>query len=237
MALKYRFRPSFISLIVMAITVVILLKLGFWQLDRAQQKRKIIDKASNVAIYELNELEPKTILSLNNKTVKADVKIVTDKVWLLDNQVHKGKVGYGVIAAAFISDDVTGLVHLGWIPAVSNRGILPSFELPTQVQVTGILKTDDFEAFSLAEENVKGLNNRVQNLQQLFYQANPIISHKILLYANSNTVNQWPQTYKLVVMKPEKHEAYAVQWFLLALASVVVFAIASLKKESHIESK
>jgi cytochrome oxidase assembly protein ShyY1 len=31
-------------------------------------------------------------------------------------------------------------------------------------------------------------------------------------------------------MPPEKHIAYAVQWFLLALAAVIIFIIAQIRK-------
>jgi cytochrome oxidase assembly protein ShyY1 len=39
--------------------------------------------------------------------------------------------------------------------------------------------------------------------------------------------------YKAVVMSPQKHQAYAVQWFLIALACVVVAIFASKKRTNN----
>jgi len=50
-------------------------------------------------------------------------------------------------------------------------------------------------------------------------------------------VNELPQTYKPVVMLPEKHRAYAIQWFLLAFACIGVFFFASYQRSNMTESK
>ncbi|MCL5256048.1 MAG: hypothetical protein M1363_08050, partial [Gammaproteobacteria bacterium] len=45
-----------------------------------------------------------------------------------------------------------------------------------------------------------------------------------------NRVREWP----IVVMPPHRHYAYAMQWFGLALAALIVFLVASRERTTHI---
>ena len=58
----------------------------------------------------------------------------------------------------------------------------------------------------------------------------------MVAFAESNTLPDTPQLYEPVVMPPEKHVAYAVQWFLLALASLVVYGFASYQKPNVLQN-
>ena len=63
-------------------------------------------------------------------------------------------------------------------------------------------------------------------IQQHYNQE--VLPFVVLLNAqqNSTFVRDWQP----VVMAPEKHLAYAVQWFLLAFAALVIFVIAQRNK-------
>ena len=213
-----------VSVLTLMVVVVILVRLGFWQLQRADEKEQLLAQqqmqpvlTSAALVYEKN------IEKLNHSQIKTKGRILTERIWLLDNQVHQGRVGYKVLAELELSqfNQFKIMVDWGWIPAEKQRSQLPQVALSNnEVEVSGLLKTKGFNQFVLAETQESGWPRRVQSLAELELPLG-------VIYAQTNKGGALPQTYKVVVMPPEKHKAYALQWFLLAVASVFVFWFAS----------
>ena len=77
----------------------LLLRLGFWQLDRAEQKLQLqaeINKQKNLPqlMDVSSSLKPEKI---KNRDVVLTGEFEQQRYWLLDNRVWQGKVGYEVI--------------------------------------------------------------------------------------------------------------------------------------------
>lgn len=243
-----QFSVSFIPLVVTLAAFVVMCKLGFWQLDRAEQKRQQIHQFSQqgeITTQEFAQLIPKIplqneselqpITSLNGRKVNLQGSIVKNTVWLLDNKTYQGKVGYSVIAPLILNgSDLQILVDWGWVSAGKYRTELPNIILPDEISLTGMLRTTDFEQFTLQQEPLSDdWPKRIQSISSVLksLDANSVLP--VLVYADTNETIQYPQTYKPVVMPPEKHQAYALQWFLLAFTSLVVFAFASYKSRKN----
>ena len=88
--------------------------LGFWQLDRADQKQQL--QVSLAALEQPITLPQGQALELaglkNFQRVTLNSRFIKPFIWLKDNQVVKGKVGY----------DAVGLIQLGSQLLLVNRG-------------------------------------------------------------------------------------------------------------------
>ncbi len=94
--------------ILVALFLPVLTYLGFWQLDRAEQKEKLLafyEQQSELAHTSLAELDANAKTKYRNVTIVGNYDI--DHYWLLDNQQRQGKPGYEVIMP-FRVDDTTG---------------------------------------------------------------------------------------------------------------------------------
>ena len=218
-------------------------KLGFWQLDRASQKEQALLAFQQIEQLDLSELLSSPIDEIHQfhgRKVEISGQIDTFNIWLIDNKTHNGRVGYSVVVnVAITGQNRTILMDIGWTPASKYREQLPTLQLPKNISVNAKIKSDSFERFTLATSNndIPATTGKRQNVTRVqSYQDvikdNLSTTLPLIAFAPSNTIDGMPQLYNPVVMPPEKHVAYAVQWFLLALASIIVFLFAS-RTNSH----
>ena len=214
--------------------------------DLAKSLYKNIDKGNN-KIYKL-EKKDINFLNLNSqkklflflKKINPDVIINcigyfdTNNYWLLDNQIYNGQVGYDLLALLKLSDESRFLlVNLGWVKAERSREILPNVTIPSgKFTLTAQIKEDNLSGFTLANNNTQSdLAKRIQiiDLQALSSQSQrPLVDY--MAYRQGGEDEIAAPHYEAVVMSPEKHYAYSVQWFLIAIACVVVAIFASKKR-------
>ena len=96
----------------------ILLALGFWQLDRADEKRRLLEIHQAQQLLDpisLNSLNLEQLKSLIPFTkVQANAEIEEGIYWLLDNRINRGRVGYEVLQVAKV-DGSWLLINRGWV--------------------------------------------------------------------------------------------------------------------------
>lgn len=195
--------------------------LGVWQLDRAEEKRDLLEAWSETMVtiselhgQQLNQFSPVRLQGTFN----------TERLFLLDNRVRKGKVGYEVLGLFHPYDSSQGiLVNLGWVLADSDRSRLPSIELPVRsVTLTGrLLKIT--RTFTLAEDLWRlGWPKRIQQIDlPRIERLVGVPIHDWQVRLNEPLLVALEIDWEVVSMPPEKHIAYAVQWFSLAVALVI----------------
>lgn len=209
----------------------VLVSLGFWQLDRAEQKSQLLEA------WQSQALQTQTLASMDLvrfTSVESRGAFDRQRWLLLDNRTRSGKVGYEVVALFYPQEVATPvLINLGWIQANQDRRIYPEIVLPEgTVTVSGRL-TEPSELMVLRESSPQqGWPQRLQRLdigrleQQLGLKLmpwvirpdEPVIAHLDL---------SWIPT----VMQPEKHQAYALQWFVMAavLMGLIVWNLCKLR--------
>jgi surfeit locus 1 family protein len=211
----------------------VLTYLGFWQLDRAEQKEKLLafyKQQSELAHISLAEL------AANAKTKYKNVKITgeydIDHYWLLDNQPRQGKPGYEVIMPFHFNDTVgnsrTLLINRGWIKADVDRSRLPFIETPSeQVVINGYLYPLLINAVIQHSQSDLDVEwpKRVLQLDNLTAATalNKNIDTMMLRIDEDNAgsyITQWP----VINTQPAKHQGYAVQWFAMSIALVLLYA-------------
>lgn len=198
--------------------LVTLVKLGLWQMSRAQEKETLssaLKYRSEQMYYSLASLpsDPRWY----SLTLRGEFE--HSKAVLLDNQLYRGRPGYHVLYP-FVADNGWVLVNLGWIAAPDYREQIPVLpEHHGELRISGVIALPS----SLLELSSVPLGSdwplRVQNLHidKLSEKMALPLRPWVLQIDPDNPVAQ-QQTWTPVVVGPQKHYAYAVQWFLMALA-------------------
>jgi len=214
----------------------VLVKLGYWQLSRMAEKKAI---AAAWAIEDARAPVPLEDVLSGKVEAKSGMPVIiasetdadTDAdyfglpygthIFLLDNQVMQGQVGYRVFRVAKLkSIDSLILIQGEWQlnphPALA-RHLLPNWEKGTQT--IGYLK----------------FASKPFTLQTTSYETPiqwPLVLHWIDTKAISELLDQpvfpfWIQWEKpqLPAMTPEKHLGYAVQWFIFAGLWIIYWGI------------
>lgn len=233
---RRRFRFNWKMTLFTALLLPLLISLGLWQLEREQDKiaaqeqysRRLEQPAVDLGSVNWNDAD----LSWTQVTAKGHFD--TERQFLLDNRILDSRVGYEVITP-FVTDHGVVLVNRGWIAQGATRADLPSLELsdmPDQ-QIVGHIYVPSGEVLILGG-NVDQEVTWPRVLQRvdingiseaLGYDVRPHIVRLAENSAGALRIN-WPP----INMQPEVHRGYAVQWFLMALALIILYLVFSFRR-------
>ncbi len=237
----YAFAPGIVPTIVTILTLSLLVNLGFWQLRRAHAKEFLLQR-----LEQRSQLEPiglDQLLSygedLSDYPLHLEGRYLADKTLLLDNRTHNGIAGYDVLTA-FVTHDQIVLVNRGWIARGPSRDIFPQLPEPVAAidssglqSITGISHQPNPNYFVLKEDDYQQVSwpYLIQKIDleksaQLFdYPVLPFVL-RLQPDQSSGFVREWQNN----IMGPEKHYGYALQWFSLAFALVVIYLVVNTSK-------
>jgi surfeit locus 1 family protein len=115
-------KTKLILLLLAVLIELALLRLGFWQLNRAQEKQAQQQQASEVLekrqAIALQGFDP---MSRRIEWAQGELRFLPEPLVLLDNQRREQAVGVSVYQLAMSSDGQALLVDLGWLPVPGNR--------------------------------------------------------------------------------------------------------------------
>lgn len=223
--------------------LALLVSLGFWQLGRAEGKRnlqelnniRVKDQAVSISANTLENMD-----TLRYRKVVLNGRYDEDHQFLIDNQIVNGKPGYYVATPLqLLGSNKAVLVNRGWVPLNKNRSILPdvSFLNTENISLTGRINKFPSVGLKLKGADIPALGwpavVHVIDEQILSERLGyPLFGFQVELDASmaNGFYRQWRQAKSL---SPEKHTAYAVQWFALALTLCGLFFWYSCKKESN----
>jgi surfeit locus 1 family protein len=242
----YRIRVAPLPAVVALLMLVLLLWAGFWQLDRAEEKRRINvaqayrgDKVPvdlRPGLLEVAELER---LAYRHARVSGHYR--WERQYLLDNRTHRGVAGYHVLTPLRLQDsDVHVLVNRGWLPVGPDRGRLPDVTVSAQLLAEeGVIASPPAAGLVLGSSGYDddGWPRVVQrvDLERIEGQLDaPLLPLLLRLSPDSDHgyLREWQSRTGL---SPERHVGYAVQWFALAVALVVLCIWAAMRRvpENH----
>ena len=218
--------------LITGLSVLAMCALGYWQLERMIYKQQ---RLASIAQKSANES-----LSLNEALSQQDprdVAVVFEGVpnalnmLMLDNQIHNGQVGFDILAPVKTNLGWI-LVNYGWVKAPNLSRSLPSVELDSGLQrFTGVItrpeKNPLVQETNTAQFSYPALIQEI-NVEMLSKQ----FGHGLSTYVIQLTTEDpaFIREYQPVVMPPEKHLGYAVQWFGLAIAAAAIGGFAISKK-------
>lgn len=221
--------------------LTLLLCAGFWQLRRADEKRTIAVEQAYRADKPALALAPGAVDSASLERWRHRRAIAAghyrgDMQYLLDNRTHNQAAGYHVLTLLRLQDsDIHLLVNRGWIAVGPDRGRLPEITVGAQaVSQEGVIVAPPAPGLELGAPGYDdaGWPRVVQrvDLDRIQEQlGKPLLPFVLRLAADADFgyVRDWRVRTGLT---PERHVGYAVQWFALAAALVVLSLWAAVKR-------
>ena len=121
---------------------IVFVVLGFWQINRGNEKTEIIET------FELQQAGQAIEFSSNSQQwerVYINGKLDDKRIIYLDNVIHKGILGFKVLAPVFIEENKIMLVDFGWIKQPQSRSQVSfvSISENKNISVSGVLESPE----------------------------------------------------------------------------------------------
>lgn len=228
-----RFTPNWMMIFLAVLFISSFMRLGFWQLHRADEKEQML--LAQAALVKLKPLELATskISPKQYQNIQASGQYLPG-VFLLDNQHRKHLFGYDVLMPLLLANGKVLMVDRGWIQGDPMRHLFPDITTPK-----GIISLQGSAYFPSVNKWLlgPGLEKKKENLtileaidvkllgNILQKEVCPFIM-RLATDESSGFVREWP----IVSMAPVRHIGYAVQWFAMAFAILILFIVLNVKK-------
>ena len=218
-------------------TLALLISLGFWQLDRANEKRVIEDQIANANSFDVELVTSVEFLKDREYYhVRLQGSYVGDKQFVYDNQIVDQVPGYYVLTPLVLKGDSKAvLINRGFIPWNGRRDKLADIDISeklteVKVQISKPVKRMELEASEIAGEFpvlIQALDlDDMSTIAALdFINVVGLLSPE----SENGFVRQWePYTGSI-----ERHIGYAIQWFLMALVLAFIGIRLVLKQRNN----
>ena len=228
-----------IGWIVAILLIVAGCMLGSWQLQRMHQKEAMLASVASV----LRERVPRP-LALANDPARAQAydwavgegRFLPQPAWLLDNQQRDGRPGVRVFRLFQAEGDpIPLLVEMGWLPVGAARELPKVGAAPADVTaIRGLLLPPPSGGL------LAGAESQTPDGQYLVIALDPAT-----IAARSGVARIAPRVLRLDpdqplghardldvlpnTLPPQRHLGYAVQWFALAAAVLVIALLLTLR--------
>jgi surfeit locus 1 family protein len=216
--------------------------LGRWQLARAEWKQQRLDAVTSV-LRDRDEKPVASVLSQSMKVGAIDLTWVSGRghflsvpALYLDNQRRGEQVGVHVYRVFQAEQGPPFLLNLGWLPVPGNRDMPKVDSIVGEYTVEGLLLPPPSSGLAMGEAYVKTnqdywLMTRI-DLSALSKDLKLELAPRVLRLDPDNTLGYARDLDILPnTLPPEKHRGYAVQWFGLAIATLVITIILTLRRK------
>ncbi|MGY0559007.1 SURF1 family protein [Lysobacter sp. A421] len=223
----------------LAATVVIVLfvNLGTWQLHRAVQKQGMLDAAAQV--LATRERHPLGLATDESRLESYDWaagrgEFASRPPLLLDNQQREGRVGVNAYRVFLPEQGTPVLVDLGWLPLPADR-TLPAIARPDgTIGLQGLLVPPPSTGIPMGPGLVRDGGSWLLTRVDVAAIASAIdlpLAPRVLRLDPASPLGYERDLALLAnTLTPDKHRAYALQWFALALAVLATALIVTFRK-------
>ena len=220
------FRPGWLPSLLVALLLPGLIWLGFWQLQRGEEKRQLLasfEARRQAEPISLEQLEPMRDPAYRRVQLRGHFD--DEHSLLLDSRIRDGHAGVELLQPFY--DQSSGLwvlLNRGWL-AWPDRRVMPHFatpDTPLTLQATvyvplgsalQLQKTPPSNEWPRLISEVKA-----DALWQQLGRGG--LAYEVRLEPGPASFQvSWP----VIAMSPDKHTGYAVQWFALAAALLGLF--------------
>lgn len=232
-------RPSPLAWLLLVAGLLLFVSAGRWQYGRADLKYQQIaafDAAIQAEPMPLSPGQRDAVVGYDRVLVRGEL---LDQRYLLDNQVRDGRVGIDVFAPLRRDDGGVMLVALGWLAydgAQRRLPVLPGVDEGiggNGADWAGVLAPPPSHGLRLGRD----WHEQPGYPKLMPYFALDEIADDLGLALNARVLRVDPDRDSAVWrrdwrpaqgMPPERHLAYAWQWWSLAIAILVVFVVVHL---------
>lgn len=227
----YRFllTPKWLAGHVLVATVVVtFVLLGFWQLDRHEQRTSrnaLVAERMDAPEAELHDLTGVPPDDLAYRRVEVSGRYVPGEEVLLTPRSWSGQPGHHVLTPLDTGDGRAVLVDRGWVPfELSDPPVAEAAPPSGEVDVAGLVFPDEpaarFSPALPAGEQLSTVSRA--DLERLQQQVElPLAPFYVLLQSQEPAGAELPVAADPPELTPGSHLSYAVQWFLFAAVALV----------------
>lgn len=206
--------------------IALCLSLGNWQLNRASEKRALVNAgAVNYSLPQILSEPDRAIWGQTSLTGK----YIAETPVLLGNQTHLGQQGFQAFSRFTISSGETLLINRGWLPE-HQAAQPPPGDLTTISGIVAPYRRAGMRlgppVVSLPAETPIVVNYPTQQEWEQLYQQ-PLLP--ITLWLGADEPYGYVRDWTIQSIPPEKHLGYAFQWFAMATAVAVIGIILLLR--------
>ncbi|NVK89244.1 MAG: SURF1 family protein [Gammaproteobacteria bacterium] len=225
-------------LVLYAVILYLLLSLGQWQLARQQEKitllQQITAKREQAPVALPQEILPSDdYLRVN----LAQLRSTGIQVYIA-NEPYKGQDGYHILALYQLSNERDVWLNRGWIRALPDRRNLPEVApLETDWQGIGEIYFSKgapilFE-HALVQLDAQNYLLQGRDFARLKDIANTGHRQRLpyIIRQLSDSQDGLIRDWQYISTEPDKHLAYAIQWFAMAAALTIIFLLISIKNK------
>lgn len=216
---------TYLELGIYTLLLVILLQLGIWQLHRANEKKMILHEYQKRArqaelLWDAGKIKPAVFQKVVVQGKQSHLR------FYLDNQFFNHHLGYDVLFPLQLKDDSILLVDAGWVMATANRQDLPMIPIHPKKYWAGQVYYPATHPIQLGRL-IDHQQNQIYVIESIdFAGLEKILKHPIhpwVLRLNPEDSGKYQRNWQIINMTPERHQAYALQWFTMALVVGVIF--------------
>lgn len=234
------------------LTMVFLVTLGFWQLQRAAEKSKIQKTEASFAKRAAIPWSPAMTYPKAYQSVIITGTLLPYTLFL-DNQHYQHQFGYHVLSPLQIKDGKVLLVDRGWIrgdpsrrqypnPAVGSRPNLRTdvgWVLTQQQEWLGQVyfpSKNNWDLGQWIEKEGKDFAVIEKIDPQLIAHLLQKSVYPFIIRLGEGEANGFERAWhtELVSMSPARHKAYALQWFVMAFVVLVIFIGLSFREKHEV---
>lgn len=233
-------RPPWWALLLTAAGALLFIRLGIWQLHRADFKEALLRRyaASSSAPLQDFAKVAATPPADGFPRVQVSGRYLADRLYLLDNPRHDERGGVEVFAPFVLGDSSPVLlVDLGFLPGNGTRQAPQLPPLPTTtISLQGLYVPPPSRGFEMGGD---ALTRQTHWPKDSIYLdpaevardlGRPLYPRMLALDADPASIYVRVHTLDLSAMPPARHRAYAFQWFSFALAAVVILLVLNRKR-------
>lgn len=229
---RYRFAPALWPSVAFALVFPVLIGLGSWQMGRAGDKHELVEQRAASEVVAPLALHGELALSGEDRYRPAEVRGRYDasQQWLLDNRLYLGQPGYHVFTPFIIAGETAPrlLVNRGWVSVGESREYLPLLPVSGDtVSLRGRLDSPASVGLVVGEVPLTSVEDRVlvQSLDIAgLADARGLSLLRYALVIDDGEPGGLQYDWSPIPqMGPEKHLGYAVQWFGLAVALLIIY--------------
>jgi cytochrome oxidase assembly protein ShyY1 len=227
-------RPSWFAVALTLAGMAIFVRLGVWQLDRADYKEQLLRRfatASSAPLHDFASVQSGAPAD-SDPHVRVRGRFVPDRYYLIDDQIHAVRVGT-LVYAPFQPQDGQRLllVDLGFLAHAGGNDRQPHLPpLPAaETTLTGLYAPPPATGLrlggnALAKQSRWPKTAVYLDLDQVASDLHTSLYPRVLLL-DPDPATPYLRQWTPATMPPARHRGYAFQWFSFALAALVIFLI------------
>jgi len=229
---KPKFEHTWMLYALALIVVVLFVLLGNWQLDRAEQKRELMKEFEAGLSGEVVSLSE----AGRFQRVQLTGYYESERQLLLDNMVEKGRAGFHVLTVFKLVSGVNVVVNRGWLPFTSGRDDLPDISVDENARtISGYTDTLPQVGLKMGGDIAVNADDSFPQLVHFpsMEELSVIAGRELFPFViklDADQADGYGRDWQVVTFGPDRHLAYALQWFSLALVVVVVTIVMHRRK-------